>query len=537
MERNPALLLEGMALAGLRGRRRARLRLRALGVPALGRGAARGRTRRRSRPATSATTSAAAASASTSRIVEGAGSYVVGEETALLNSLDGPARHRLGAAAVPRRARLRRAADRRQQRRDARATSRSSPSTEPTPTRRSAPARPPAPSSSASTSASATRRAIEVPFGITMREICEDLGGGLVDGHEIKALQIGGPLGGILPGSRARHAASTSTSSPPRAAWSATAGSSPSTSAPTCARWRATCCDFGAAESCGKCFPCRIGLAARARDGRAPTRRSTASALEELLETLEVGEPLRARRRHAGADPQPDRPLARGAGGRLMEVFVDGRAVEVEPGTTVLEAAPRPAATSPTLCFDDRVSRVRRLPRLPGRDRGRAGPGAARARRPCRDGMRIATDDETARRESPRTSSSWCSRSFPARPRRTPSWPRSPPNSGSARRAGPAPRTTPDHDGRHPYLVLQHELCISCGRCVRACDEVQGAFALTATGRGFDSQRHRRARLWLRASRPASPAGRARTPVRRTRSPSICSSSWRESTGGEELAR
>jgi len=44
-----------------------------------------------------------------------------------------------------------------------------------------------------------------------------------------------------------------------------------------------------------------------------------------------------------------------------------------------------------------------------------------------------------------------------------------------------------DHDLRHPYLAFQHELCISCGRCVRACDEVQGAFALTATGRGFEA--------------------------------------------------
>ena len=35
--------------------------------------------------------------------------------------------------------------------------------------------------------------------------------------------------------------------------------------------------------------------------------------------------------------------------------------------------------------------------------------------------------------------------------------------------------------------MFQHELCISCGRCVRACDEIQGAFALTATGRGFHS--------------------------------------------------
>jgi predicted molibdopterin-dependent oxidoreductase YjgC len=42
-----------------------------------------------------------------------------------------------------------------------------------------------------------------------------------------------------------------------------------------------------------------------------------------------------------------------------------------------------------------------------------------------------------------------------------------------------------EYDDRHPYLAFQHELCISCGRCVRACDEVQGAFALTATARGF----------------------------------------------------
>ena len=45
----------------------------------------------------------------------------------------------------------------------------------------------------------------------------------------------------------------------------------------------------------------------------------------------------------------------------------------------------------------------------------------------------------------------------------------------------------PAHDERHPYLALAHELCISCGRCVRACDEIQGAFALTATGRGLQA--------------------------------------------------
>jgi formate dehydrogenase major subunit len=64
----------------------------------------------------------------------------------------------------------------------------------------------------------------------------------------------------------------------------------------------------------------------------------------------------------------------------------------------------------------------------------------------------------------------------------------------SPARSGPT-RTTcagreqhaPAHDERHPYLALQHELCISCGRCVRACDEIQGAYARTATGRGFEA--------------------------------------------------
>ena len=30
--------------------------------------------------------------------------------------------------------------------------------------------------------------------------------------------------------------------------------------------------------------------------------------------------------------------------------------------------------------------------------------------------------------------------------------------------------------------------CINCGRCVRACDEIQGSFVLTMSGRGFDSK-------------------------------------------------
>ncbi|MEU7004613.1 formate dehydrogenase subunit alpha [Nonomuraea sp. NPDC046570] len=42
-------------------------------------------------------------------------------------------------------------------------------------------------------------------------------------------------------------------------------------------------------------------------------------------------------------------------------------------------------------------------------------------------------------------------------------------------------------DDSHPYVRLDRDLCIACGRCVRMCSDVQGTFALTLTGRGADT--------------------------------------------------
>jgi len=43
-------------------------------------------------------------------------------------------------------------------------------------------------------------------------------------------------------------------------------------------------------------------------------------------------------------------------------------------------------------------------------------------------------------------------------------------------------------DESNPYFTFDPAKCIVCSRCVRACDEVQGTFALTIAGRGFGSQ-------------------------------------------------
>jgi formate dehydrogenase major subunit len=43
-------------------------------------------------------------------------------------------------------------------------------------------------------------------------------------------------------------------------------------------------------------------------------------------------------------------------------------------------------------------------------------------------------------------------------------------------------------DDSNPYFSFDSSKCIVCSRCVRACDEVQGTFALTIEGRGFESK-------------------------------------------------
>ena len=43
-------------------------------------------------------------------------------------------------------------------------------------------------------------------------------------------------------------------------------------------------------------------------------------------------------------------------------------------------------------------------------------------------------------------------------------------------------------DESNPYYTYDASKCIVCNRCVRACEETQGTFALTISGRGFESR-------------------------------------------------
>ncbi len=143
----------------------------------------------------------------------------------------------------------------------------------------------------------------EVRFATTLTEICHGLGGGLKDGHEIKALQIGGPLGGILPGDRL----DTLLDFDELAAEGCMVGHGGIVAFDERTNMRELAChllDFGARESCGKCFPCRIGLQRGLEMVQAPGDLDR-DRLEELLETLEVAS-LCA---HGAAMPAPIRSL------------------------------------------------------------------------------------------------------------------------------------------------------------------------------------------------------------------------------------
>ncbi len=56
------------------------------------------------------------------------------------------------------------------------------------------------------------------------------------------------------------------------------------------------------------------------------------------------------------------------------------------------------------------------------------------------------------------------------------------------RYVGGASHTQESADTSNPYFTYDPSKCIVCSRCVRACEEVQGTFALTITGRGFESR-------------------------------------------------
>jgi formate dehydrogenase major subunit len=137
--------------------------------------------------------------------------------------------------------------------------------------------------------------------------------------------------------------------------------------------------------------------------------------------------------------------------------YLDGRAVAIEAGETILSAARRLGIEIPTLCFDARLAphgtcRVC-LVEVAGAER----PHAA-CHTPLLAGMRVHTQSARVVELRDRVRALQL----------------------GATRPGPV-------DDSHPYLRIDPGACIACGACVAACDQIPGRSVYAIAGRGSHS--------------------------------------------------
>ncbi|HKT06069.1 MAG TPA: formate dehydrogenase subunit alpha [Rugosimonospora sp.] len=181
-------------------------------------------------------------------------------------------------------------------------------------------------------------------------------------------------------------------------------------------------------------------------------------------------------------------------GPATVAVEVDGLAVGVPAGTSVMRAAAMAGVDIPKLCTTDRLEPFGSCRLCLVEIDGRRGTPAS-CTTPVADGMRIST--QTPRLEKLRQGVMELYLSDHPLDCLT-----CPANGDcelqdmagvvGLRRVrygyGGANHLAAEPDRSNPYFDFDPAKCIVCSRCVRACGEIQGTFALTISGRGFGSK-------------------------------------------------
>jgi formate dehydrogenase iron-sulfur subunit len=133
---------------------------------------------------------------------------------------------------------------------------------------------------------------VEKAFGLTLRELIEDFGGGTASGRPVRAVQVGGPLGSYIPASRLDLAIDYEALAAAKGLLGHGGVVVFDDTVDMAAQARFAM-EFCAHESCGKCTPCRIGAVRgvevidRIVAGDARARNET--LLRDLCETMVDG--------------------------------------------------------------------------------------------------------------------------------------------------------------------------------------------------------------------------------------------------------
>ncbi len=161
----------------------------------------------------------------------------------------------------------------------------------------------------------------EVPFGITLGELVMDIGGGTATGRPVRAVQVGGPLGAYFPpalfDTPFDYEAFTA-----RDGLIGHGGVTVFDDTVDMARMARFAMEFCATESCGKCTPCRIGSTrgVEVLDQIIAGRSDRLGLLEDLCDTMKFGSlcalggftpyPVMSAVRHFPEDFRPRLPMA-----------------------------------------------------------------------------------------------------------------------------------------------------------------------------------------------------------------------------------
>ncbi|MBV1914739.1 MAG: formate dehydrogenase subunit gamma [Pseudomonadales bacterium] len=135
---------------------------------------------------------------------------------------------------------------------------------------------------------------VELPFGSTLRELIEDYGGGTASGRPIKAVQVGGPLGAYLTESQLDIKLDYESFSE-IGAMLGHGGVVVFDDGVDMSQQARFAMEFCAVESCGKCTPCRIGstrgveVIDKICTGEGSERENNLILLHDLCDTMEHG--------------------------------------------------------------------------------------------------------------------------------------------------------------------------------------------------------------------------------------------------------